>query len=347
LTELCEELSLDEIAGQGSGDLERLLRLTSRVRELAEHTEQHSSKQMSYGAPGDAFSILAGVRNGQTLQCHAYTLLLIQCLAALGYTARQSSCGYFTPREHVVVEVWSSEYSKWLMLDPDYDLLYVRGGLPLSVYEVQQVALELERGFREWVFDNSLHISCRSERDRLLARYAAENGDVLAGVEAIRGTAASPRIPQKMAESPTGICLEVHRSFAVSLRNDYLSRSYPVCHPRRFAQAAMAAGAARWMADYDGVLTDDLTDLYWTLNSVRMAFEATAEPGTILVRLRTFTPSFKSFHVVLDGRAVDTTEPLLRWRLGEGEHSIAVWAVNARGLEGARSSASFKLLRGV
>jgi hypothetical protein len=109
LAQLCDHLSLGDFAKEGSGDLERLLRVTSHVRGLAEHTEQHASNQMSYGAPPDAFSILAGVASGQTLQCHAYTLLLIQCLAALGYVARQSSCGYCAPREHVVAEVWSSE----------------------------------------------------------------------------------------------------------------------------------------------------------------------------------------------------------------------------------------------
>ena len=35
----------------------------------------------------------------------------------------------------------------------------------------------------------------------------------------------------------------------------------------------MPVGSARWLADYDGALTDDLSDLRRTLNCVRLGFE--------------------------------------------------------------------------
>ena len=344
LSRLSEELRLDKVVTGSTGDLDKLRRVTSFVRELVDHTEESDSNQISYGAPQDAFSLLRAVANGQTFQCNAYTLLLIQCLAALGYVSRQSTCGYYEPREHVVIEVWSPDYGKWILLDADYDLTYVRDGIPLNAYELQRVALQMEQGFCEWAFRECQVVSCNSvDRQRLLAAYLASRPSALEGVQMIRGTAQSSRIPSKIATSPTGMFLELHRSFAVSMRNDYISRVYPLGHPRRSAQAAMPAGAARWLGDYDGVLTDDLADLYWTINCVRMGFECCDAKGTVKVQLGTFTPSFRCFRVTVNGRTEETAEPTVLWRLDPGEQSIVVSSVNARGLEGGRSRATIEV----
>ena len=58
------------------------------------------------------------------------------------------------------------------------------------------------------------------------------------------------------------MCLEIMRSFAVSLKTIISGIEYPFGHPRRSGQAALAAGSARWLSGYDGTLTDDLADLY-------------------------------------------------------------------------------------
>jgi hypothetical protein len=198
------QLGLDNVVAGATSDLDAFRRLSSFVRSVGEHTEESDSNQISYGPPFDAFSILRAAANGQTFQCNAYTLLLIQCLAAMGHVGRQSSCGYWQPREHVVVEAWSSSYGKWVLLDVDYDLTYVKDDLPLSAYDVQQAALDMERRFREWTFDTGLPASRDYRfRQRQLGEFLTGRSAWLDGVRAVRGTAQSARIPTKLALSPT------------------------------------------------------------------------------------------------------------------------------------------------
>jgi hypothetical protein len=104
----------------------------------------------------------------------------------------------------------------------------------------------------------------------------------------------------------------------------------------------MPAGASRWLADYDGHLTDDVADLYWSLNTVRLGFEAGAS-GTVKVRLGTFTPGSGSSRCRSTARTMATTDPTVDWYVGQGEQWIEVAAINVRGIEGPRSRASLRV----
>ncbi len=340
---LRDVLRLDSVVSGSSGDLDRFRRLTSFVRNIADHTDDLATS-MSYGAPVDAFSILDGVSIGQTLQCNAYSLLLIQILGSLGYVARQCSCGYFEPREHVVVEVWSPEFAKWIILDPDYDLVYLRHGSPISAYEAQQIIGRLEAEFRDWAFDGVRAVSQESERRQaLLRQFVVTRPSLLGSVTGVRGTVCSERIPRKLSTTPTGIGLEWFRSFAIALRNDHLSRKYVRGHPRRTAQVAMSSGAARWLEDFDGNLTDDVSDLYWSVNCVRLAFEPCVESNAVRVRLGTFTPCFDRFRLTVNGCTQESREPTVLWRFGTGLQSLSVVAVNAMGVAGAPSTVGVRI----
>ena len=39
---------------------------------------------------------------------------------------------------HSVVEVWSHQFHKWVLLDPDLNVHYQRGGVPLSALEIHR-----------------------------------------------------------------------------------------------------------------------------------------------------------------------------------------------------------------
>jgi hypothetical protein len=62
---------------------------------------------------------------------------LVQCLQSLGYKAR-----YVTIQGHEVTEVWSPELSKWVMLDPLYELYVRQANIPLSVMEIHNAIRE-------------------------------------------------------------------------------------------------------------------------------------------------------------------------------------------------------------
>jgi hypothetical protein len=76
--------------------------------------------------PIDATVILDNIRRGETGGfCAQYCFVLVQCLQSLEYKAR-----YVTVKGHEVAEVWSPELSKWVMLDPLYDLYILKGDTP-------------------------------------------------------------------------------------------------------------------------------------------------------------------------------------------------------------------------
>jgi hypothetical protein len=55
----------------------------------------------------------------------------------LGYKAR-----YVTIQGHEVIEAWSPELAKWIMLDPLYQVYVKQKNIPLSVIEIHNVIRE-------------------------------------------------------------------------------------------------------------------------------------------------------------------------------------------------------------
>jgi len=340
LAKLARRLDLPAVIAGSSSEIDTLRRVTSFVRGLADHTELGVSHKYPHDGAHDAFSILDAIERRTTLECHEYSLILIQSLAALGYTSRLVSAGYAGRNEHAAVEVWSSTYRKWILLDPDNDLLYVRDGIPLSGYEVQEVALRIEQGFQAWL----LRGEDRAAGSTSLAAYVAVNPAALAGVTPERGTVKALRIPAKLARSPTRAFLELYRSFSISLRNDYLSATYLLWNPQRWAEAALPAGAANWLVEFDGQFIERLTDLYWPLDIARMAFEPAESGCAVHVQLGTTTPGFRAFRIAVNGHPIaDTTDASFLWNLESDRNTLEVTTVNAYAREGARSGATVAL----
>ncbi|MCC7043181.1 MAG: hypothetical protein IT183_04925 [Acidobacteria bacterium] len=94
--------------------------------------------------PWDALIVLDWIRAGTTGGfCAQYSQLLLQSLAALGFTARYVEIGSVdNPYAHYVVEVWSPDFNKWVLMDADYNLHFERAGVPLSALEVHDALLE-------------------------------------------------------------------------------------------------------------------------------------------------------------------------------------------------------------
>lgn len=90
--------------------------------------------------PIDATVILDNIRRGETGGfCAQYCFVLVQCLQSLGYKAR-----YVTVKGHEVAEVWSPELSKWVMLDPLYELYILKRDTLLSVLEIHTMIIRGE-----------------------------------------------------------------------------------------------------------------------------------------------------------------------------------------------------------
>jgi hypothetical protein len=88
--------------------------------------------------PWDAMTILDWIRSGVTGGfCGQYSQVFLQALAAFGVPARYLEVGVATfPANHYTPEVWSNEFSKWVLLDVAFNVHFERGGIPLSALDV-------------------------------------------------------------------------------------------------------------------------------------------------------------------------------------------------------------------
>jgi hypothetical protein len=98
----------------------------------------------------NALDILRAVEAGYDFNCGYFAITLMQCLLAAGFVARdvsicKPSTEWMAADEtnigHSVVEAWSHQFHKWILLDPDLNVHYehlARPGVPLSVLEIHR-----------------------------------------------------------------------------------------------------------------------------------------------------------------------------------------------------------------
>ncbi len=92
--------------------------------------------------PWDAIIILDWIRTGRTGGfCGQYSQVMLQALASFGIPARYVEIGRLTPVDHFVIEVWSNDYDKWVMLDADFNVHFERNGIPLGAVELHDALM--------------------------------------------------------------------------------------------------------------------------------------------------------------------------------------------------------------
>jgi len=91
--------------------------------------------------PLDAFCQLAAIRTGSMSGwCGSFAVVLIQFYLAIGLKARSVSVGKAKESDwHNVVEVWSNDYKKWVMMDPNFNIHFVDSTtkIPLNILELR------------------------------------------------------------------------------------------------------------------------------------------------------------------------------------------------------------------
>jgi hypothetical protein len=96
--------------------------------------------------PWDAITVLDWIRDGLTGGfCAQYAQVLLQSAASFGMQARYVEIGSIdNPYAHFVMEVWSNQFDKWVVLDADYNLHFESAGVPLSALEVHDALVRGE-----------------------------------------------------------------------------------------------------------------------------------------------------------------------------------------------------------
>ncbi|OGG00333.1 MAG: hypothetical protein A3F83_08130 [Candidatus Glassbacteria bacterium RIFCSPLOWO2_12_FULL_58_11] len=244
----------------------------------------------------NALDILYQAGRGQRFWCSELSTTLVQCLAALGYTARyvmlDSENG-----GHVVCEAWCETFGKWLMLDPTYARIVTVDGIPQSVYE--------------------LHCLLKSpEREAQAAIIQGKTG------------------PQYDLKNE--FYFSLYRNFAVRMRNDWFTNRFPRWYPLSNSVMNAVEWQDELTSDnvYYKNETGRLEDLYWPLDRVRLSV-VPAHEGILRIFLDTFTPNFSEFEIQFGADSLVTTQKAaLFWSLEPGVNRLHVRSVNQMGIRG-------------
>lgn len=290
---LRDKYSLDRLVVSAKTDLEKFIILREWVRG---RIEEGRPKNVDYNF--NALNILERAGRGERFFCSETATVFAQCVISLGYTGRY--LGLF--KGHILAEVWSNDFNKWVIMDVGDNLHYERFGVPLSALE--------------------LHM-------------ALESGDfsdisVLYGID-----------KKHLSADERDFYISYYRDFFVRMRNDWFSNKYPHWHPKGNSIMNGLEWQGQRNSDNILVArrTSNSKELNFCLNIVSIMCDKSNSSGEeIQLIFNTFTPGFSNFlFSVDDGAKVKGDNRRLTWKIHKGRNKIEVMAVNVLGVSGSPS----------
>ncbi|MCC7245825.1 MAG: transglutaminase domain-containing protein [Saprospiraceae bacterium] len=128
---------LDSLVNDCKSDFERVLKIQSWVQSRWAHDSDNRPEK------NDALYILQEAEKGRRFRCVEYSIVAEQCLKSLGFRVRglglmardisevQSGAG------HVANEVYLNDLQKWVFIDPQFDVMTTKNGVPMNAVELQ------------------------------------------------------------------------------------------------------------------------------------------------------------------------------------------------------------------
>ncbi|MBF8436873.1 transglutaminase domain-containing protein [Halanaerobiaceae bacterium Z-7014] len=169
LQRLSLKFGLDEIILDQDSDLSKILAVTDWTHNLWSHDGNNQPEQ------NDPLSIYReAISQNRNFRCVEYAIVLTGSLNALDFPSRvlalkmkdvetiKSGAG------HVVTETYSSEFDKWVFIDPQWNAIPVINDIPLNAVEFQQALV-----------DNRNEIEIPGFNNRKMVRYFNWIGDYL------------------------------------------------------------------------------------------------------------------------------------------------------------------------
>ena len=140
LMELNIKFQLDQKVDSAKNTLEKVVIITKWVNSLWKHD--------GYNQPikPDALSILEEVEQGKNFRCTEFSIVTCACLNAIRIPTRIVSLKTkdVETREvgagHVVVESYIEEEKKWILADPQFNIVAInKNNIPLNSFEIQEL----------------------------------------------------------------------------------------------------------------------------------------------------------------------------------------------------------------
>lgn len=308
---LREEFGLEAVVAGAGSQFEGFLALKRWVRSRWNHGYSRLSTEVK-----DGLDILRQAARGEQFACGHFARAYVDCACALGWPARLVAIsiehGEF-PRDynagntgHSVVEIWSDEFGKWVLLDPDVNVYYRRAGLPLTALEVREAWLTHRGDEVEMVQDEPLFVAPGERELRELKRegaYASWTVETL------------PRIFERFGRHRV---LDYYARVRINGWDWVDEKALPSFIGHYSPRPVRPTG--------------NIDDLYWTLNRVRWQATPSWEEGRarLAIALQHFMSYFDHYEARIDSgewRAVGTD---FDWPMHEGVNRLECRAANVR-----------------
>ncbi|GAA4311787.1 hypothetical protein GCM10023115_32420 [Pontixanthobacter gangjinensis] len=141
LKKLREDYDLQSLVDPDLSDLQNILRIQAWVhsRWKPDHKNRPRKNYPSY--------LLKEAKKGKNFRAVDYGTVSIACLQSLGYTVRGlwlfpgKMDEMENARAHVVHEIYLKDLKKWFFIDPCFNILVLKDGIPLNAVELQQALI--------------------------------------------------------------------------------------------------------------------------------------------------------------------------------------------------------------
>lgn len=324
IARLREEYGLEGVVAGCETEFEGFLALKRWVRGQWDHGLWYNRPEVD-----DGLGILEAVSRGERFFCGSYARVFVDAATALGWPARRVAVSIEdceAPRDyttwnvgHAVAEVWSNEYRKWVMMDPDINVHYERDGTPLNALEIREAWLdgvadevEMVQDQPEFVIPDARHVrlalrdpTCRKDYDEEVNRHLF--------ARFLRN-----RVMDYYARV---------RVLTDRLTLEWVDRR---CLPT-FVSNFRPLGLVR--------LTSSLPDVYWTVNLVRISTHPSwdEEGARLAVTLSHCMPFFDHYEIRFDDGVWQRCGERFDWPMREGVQSLACRGVNSMNRTGVPS----------
>ena len=359
LQEFRKQFKLDQVVDGAKTEWEKIKRL--RAWTAANWDWFLPNSEFEDFLSWDASKILSGPTAPGNLSkrggnCLHYAIVFAQACQSFGIPARIVNTNYAIWGGHELVEIWSRDYEKWIMLDPNFDSMFYlkKDGIPLNILELHDLFLKtyypggeiIDRD--KWSFE-----------DRDMRANRINPNDLPIAID-VGGNAFSGQINKDYVwwkatfnKSNPGYSggYGFYNTAEVRWlpRSNWLSQKLPL---------PVTHGRTHWGWDGYYAWTDDQTpetpehryfvrrekDMYARLCSVDFSVIQISE-GLLKINMATDTPGFSHYNLLINGVKVSVMGSSAIVNLVQGPNVIKASSVDSLGNTGSLSGLKINYLR--
>jgi len=307
LKEFRKKYKLDEVIKDCGSEFEKMLKLENWV---SKQWNWHLLKPEDDMVEWDALKILRPDENGKVTggYCLHYAIVCMQALQSFGFQARIVNANHSVWGGHELTEVWSNEFGKWILMDPNFDTYFAdrETGIPLNMLELHHIFLD------EYYPDEAIDRDNWSRKEfvkRVESKGVPQSIVCIIGGGAQGGTLLEYEWWKPAVELFPycgGYGFLSTGYFRMLPRSNFLSKPFPIPVNHGRSVHWGWTGYYNWYdkqtprAQEYTQFTNRPNDLYWNLNEVDFSAEM-KDRDKLLITWTTNSPNFDRYELNING----------------------------------------------